>query len=127
VWRYNLDVLLVPATFLTVGAITLPLQRGAVGRVLQWRPLALLGIASYSLYLWHFPIVNQIAQRVPSLNYLELLAICVPVSCLVALVSYKAVEAPFLRLRRSWSGSARVARPAAADPNPTLNPSPAQP
>ena len=123
VWRYNLDFLLVPATFLTVGAIALPLQRGSVGRFLQWRPLAFLGIASYSLYLWHFPIVNQIAKRAPSLNYLELLAICVPVSCLVAIVSYKAVEAPFLRLRRSWSGSTRAMRSS----GPTLDPAPAQP
>lgn len=109
VWRYNLDVLLVPATFLTVGAIALPLRRGVVGRVLEWRPLALLGVASYSLYLWHFPIVNQIAQRAHSLNYVELLVICVPLSCVVALVSYRLVEAPFLRLRRSWSGSQRPA------------------
>ena len=113
VWHYNLDVLLVPATFLTVGAVALPLRRGLVMTVLEWRPLAVLGIASYSLYLWHFPIVNQIAQRAPSLTYLELLAICVPLSCLVALVSYRLIEAPFLRLRRSWSGSAR--RPVVAE------------
>jgi peptidoglycan/LPS O-acetylase OafA/YrhL len=100
----------VPATFFTVGAVALPLRRGSVGTVLEWRPLALIGIASYSLYLWHFPIVNQIAQRAPSLNYLELLAICVPLSCVVALISYRVVEAPFLRLRRSWSSSQRPAK-----------------
>ena len=110
VWHYDLDVLLVPATFFTVGAVALPLRRGSVGTVLEWRPLALIGIASYSLYLWHFPIVNQIAQRAPSLNYLELLAICVPLSCVVALVSYRVIEAPFLRLRRSWSSSQRLAK-----------------
>lgn len=110
VWRYDLDVLLVPAAFLTVGAVALPLRRGVVGTVLEWRPLALLGIASYSLYLWHFPIVNQIAQRAPSLGYPELLAICVPLSCVVALVSYRLIEAPFLRLRRSWSASQRPTR-----------------
>ena len=114
VWHYNLDFLLVPATFFTVGAVALPLRRGLVGNVLEWRPLALLGVASYSLYLWHFPIVNQIAQRAPSLDYAELLVICVPLSCVVALVSYRLIEAPFLRLRRSWSSSPRLTR--ATDP-----------
>jgi peptidoglycan/LPS O-acetylase OafA/YrhL len=119
VWHYDLDFLLVPATFLTVGAVALPLRRGLVGKVLEWRPLALIGIASYSLYLWHFPIVNQIAQRAPSLGYWELLVICVPLSCVVALVSYRVIEAPFLRLRRSWSGSQR--RPQATDPHVGLH------
>jgi peptidoglycan/LPS O-acetylase OafA/YrhL len=93
-WRYNLDVLLVPATYLVVGAVALPLRGGVTQRVLQWRPLAALGVASYSLYLWHFPIVNQVgaASWAPH-GYLGLLAICVPLSCVVALVSYRLVEA----------------------------------
>jgi peptidoglycan/LPS O-acetylase OafA/YrhL len=72
--------------------------------VLDWRPLAALGVASYSLYLWHFPIVSRIAGSswVPH-RYLALLALCLPLSCLVALISYHVVEAPFLRLRRQWS------------------------
>jgi peptidoglycan/LPS O-acetylase OafA/YrhL len=112
-WRYDLDVLLVPAVFLVVGAVALPLDEGTVRRVLEWRPLAALGVASYSLYLWHFPLVNQIgaASWAPH-GYLGLLAVCVPVSCALALASYHAVEAPFLRLRRTW------ARPPTPEPSP---------
>jgi len=111
VWRYNLDVLLVPAAFVVVGAAVLPLQAGAGVRVLGWRPLALLGVASYSLYLWHFPLVVHLGSQpwMPH-HYLALLAVMVPLSIVVALVSYRLVEAPFLRLRRSWT----VPSPAAA-------------
>jgi len=110
-WRYNLDVLVVPAVFLVVGAVVLPLDGTAVRRVLQWKPLAALGVASYSLYLWHFPIVNQIASSswAPH-SYPVLLAVCVPTSCVVAVVSYRLVEAPFLALRRNWTRPAAPAR-----------------
>lgn len=103
-WRYNLDILIVPAAFLMVGSITLPLIQGTVRRALDWRPLAALGVASYSLYLWHFPIVSRlgIASWAPH-DYLGLLALGLPLCCAVALVSYRVVEEPFLRLRRAWS------------------------
>ena len=28
-----------------------------VARMLAWRPLALIGLISYSLYLWHWPVL----------------------------------------------------------------------
>ena len=28
-----------------------------VGRLLAWRPIAFIGLISYSLYLWHWPII----------------------------------------------------------------------
>jgi peptidoglycan/LPS O-acetylase OafA/YrhL len=114
-YRYNLDLLLVPATFLTVGAIALPLRRGALHRFLEWRPLAALGVTSYSLYLLHFPIVNAFgtASWAPH-GYLGLLVLCLVVCCALALVSYRVVEAPFLRLRRAWSAASASSNTSAA-------------
>lgn len=108
-WHYNLDVLLTAAAFLVVGGVALPLEHHALRRALDWRPLAALGVASYSLYLWHFPILTQIAKTswAPR-GYAGLLLLCVPISCLVALISYRLVEAPFLRLRRSWTATEPV-------------------
>ena len=85
------------ASFLVVGAVALPLRPGPLVRALDWRPLALLGIASYSLYLWHLPIVDALAPHA--------LLLSVPASLAVALISYRLIEAPFLRLRRRWSSS----------------------
>ncbi len=64
-WRYDLDLLLVAASFLLVGAAVLPLRSGLLVRVLRWRPLAALGVASYSLYLWHYPIVEHLSKAPP--------------------------------------------------------------
>jgi peptidoglycan/LPS O-acetylase OafA/YrhL len=111
-WRYDLDVAAAVASFLVVGAAGLPLRRGRLVRCLDWRPLALPGTASYSLYLWHLPIVQQVAGAGWSpTGFLPLLAILVPICIVAALVSYAAIEEPFLRLRlrRSWSGRSRPA------------------
>lgn len=119
VWRYDLDVLLVPASFLVVGSVVLPASRGIAARVLEWRPLATLGLASYSLYLWHFPIVEHLDLG-PGLahSYVGMLAVMVPLCCAVALLSYATVEAPFLRFRRSWSAAARTRSARTVVPSP---------
>jgi peptidoglycan/LPS O-acetylase OafA/YrhL len=121
-WRYDLDVLLVPAAFVMVGSVVLPMRRGVVHRVLEWRPLAAVGVASYSLYLWHFPIVTHVgtASWAPH-DYTGLLVVCVPFSVAVALVSYRVVEAPFLRLRRAWASTSPAPAPElVAEPQPRL-------
>ena len=90
------------AAFLTVGACVLPLRHGPVTRALDWRPLAILGVASYSLYIWHFPLISWFHPS-PAGGFAALFAIAVPLSIAVALLSYRSIEAPFLRLRRRWT------------------------
>lgn len=104
VWRYNLDMLLVPAAFALVGSAVLPLRPGWSTALLRWRPLATIGLASYSLYLWHFVLVVHLgSQPFMPHRFLPSLAVLAPLSVVAALVSYHLIEAPFLRLRRSWS------------------------
>jgi peptidoglycan/LPS O-acetylase OafA/YrhL len=92
------------ASFLAVGACVLPLSRGRFVRALDWRPLAIVGVASYSLYIWHDPIVVWLSGRswLPHAYHWQLLIAGV-VSVVVALISYQLIERPFLRLRRQWS------------------------
>ena len=92
------------ASFLTVGACVLPLRESRALRALEWRPLAVLGIASYSLYVWHEPIVAELAEAGLD-GYLPLLAAGVALSVAAALLSYRAIETPFLRMRKRWSRS----------------------
>ena len=68
---------------------------GWMARVLAWRPIALLGLWSYSVYLWQQPFLNRHDQdswwtAFPA-NLLATLA--------VAASSYYLVERPALRLR----------------------------
>jgi peptidoglycan/LPS O-acetylase OafA/YrhL len=102
----NAMVIILFVSFLLVGACVLPLRPGPLVRALEWRPLAVLGVASYSLYLWHDPILKALAKSplAPS-GFAGLLAVGLPLCCLVALVSYALIEAPFLQLRRRWARS----------------------
>jgi peptidoglycan/LPS O-acetylase OafA/YrhL len=101
-YRYNLETLLIPGSFLLLGAAVLPLRPGVANRVLEWRPLAVLGVASYSLYLWHGPIVLGLSEHLRFAPLLLVsLAICIP----IALLSFRLIETPFLRFRRRWQGT----------------------
>jgi peptidoglycan/LPS O-acetylase OafA/YrhL len=111
-WHYNDDLAVAGASFLLVGSVALPLRRGLAARLLEWRPLAVVGTASYSLYLWHLPIVVWfVSEPFAPHGFLPLVGILLPCTVLVALASYALVEAPFLRLRRRWAPDAPPHRP----------------
>ena len=85
-----------------------------VGRFLNWRPVAFIGVLSYSIYLWQQPFFNRENPswftRFP-INLIGALA--------AAWLSYKLVEQPFLRLRRHFAPPAtgRPTSPALAIPS----------
>jgi peptidoglycan/LPS O-acetylase OafA/YrhL len=120
VYDYKLQPMFAISCFLIIGAFVLPLRPSAVGRLLDWRPLALLGLASYSLYIWQVPILQAIEQyRIPVVDplitrfqdllgsdYLGLMVVAMPICIGVALLSFKLIEEPALRLRRRWGGYA---------------------
>jgi peptidoglycan/LPS O-acetylase OafA/YrhL len=68
-----------------------------VGRLLSWRPLAFIGLISYSLYLWHWPLLvlvdGYILLEGPA-GRLGKLGI-VLASLLLATLSWRFVETPF--------------------------------
>ncbi|MBV9293083.1 MAG: acyltransferase, partial [Frankiales bacterium] len=127
VWRLvsgsPLEMLLA-ANFLAVGSCVLPLRGGWSMAFLAWRPLAMLGVASYSLYVWHVPILEAIEHwPVVSRYYGVLGLVGGALSIGAALVSYRLVEYPFLRLRRRWSRSAASATmPSGSAENPEPEP-----
>ena len=62
------------------------------------RPLLWLGRISYSVYLWHVPVLVA-AQRLPAhLPSGLLLVLALLVTAVVAQVSYRLVERPGIRL-----------------------------
>ena len=66
--------------------------------LLELAPLAALGRISYSVYLWHLPLIHELAQRVDDLRVVA--AIGIPVSVIVGAASYALVERPFLSVGR---------------------------
>jgi len=69
----------------------------ALNRLLSWRPIVRVGLISYSLYLWHWPILvfaRRYLQR--SLSPLET-ALAIVLALLLAWLSWRYVERPFRR------------------------------
>lgn len=78
-------------------------------RLLASRPMVFIGLISYSLYLWHWPLIAY-------LNYLEI-PINLPVgvmliasSIILAWLSWRYVEVPFRRNGATWRFSRVFAR-----------------
>jgi peptidoglycan/LPS O-acetylase OafA/YrhL len=81
-----------------------------VGRVLDWRPMAFVGVLSYSIYLWQQLFLNRDGVAVWNSFPLNL---CLTILC--ALASYKLVEQPFLRLKDRFAFERKLQR--SAPPN----------
>jgi peptidoglycan/LPS O-acetylase OafA/YrhL len=115
-------VFLAAGAFLVVASCALPLSPDRATKALEWRPLAVLGIASYSLYVLHDPIVNRLSNTSlagpGTAGLLRFALVAVPVCLVAALLSYALIERPFLRLRRRWGPRpASDAAPAASVPS----------
>ena len=75
---------------------------GPVAKVLAWRPLRWLGLVSYSLYLWHWPVFALLS---PERGWLRAVAAC-GVSVGLAALSKYLVEDP-IRFRARWARGRR--------------------
>ena len=71
-------------------------------------PIRTIGLFSYSLYLWHLPIIHG---NVPIFAGIPLI-VAIGIAFLVAYLSYQFVERPFLKRRHRQSASAAVTEPA---------------
>lgn len=87
------------------------------GSALTSPPLVGIGRISYGLYLWHYPIMWELGGALSEMPLLLRAPLLLALSFAAALISYRVIEAPFLRLkgRRSTTrGTAPVATPAVA-------------
>jgi peptidoglycan/LPS O-acetylase OafA/YrhL len=77
-----------------------------VGRLLAWKPVVFIGMISYSLYLWHWPLLAMLRYGFGGNLSLEMRVLAVASSLLAASLTWKFVETPFRR--RSWGSMQRV-------------------
>jgi peptidoglycan/LPS O-acetylase OafA/YrhL len=81
-----------------MGAVAL-VPHGWLAPLLSWQPLRYLGVISYGVYLWHWPLFLLITHERTGLGVPALLFVRLTVSVAVAMVSYHLLEQP-IRERR---------------------------
>ncbi len=105
------NLVICPAIALVIGHVMVS-ERSILARALAWRPLTAIGLISYSLYLWHFPIFELLRDGVVLDGYDVWRNVAkLPISFGVAWLSYLVLERPVMLGRR--------ARPTPADPAPS--------
>ena len=97
------------APLLIVGTVLHP--TGPVGRLLESRPLRIVGRLSYSIYLWQQLFVVLDGCRVPALAFLQSLPWNLLATAVCASASYWLVEQPLIRLGHRLTPSRPSPRP----------------
>lgn len=91
----------VPGDSLTYAMIAVLIHRSIyhpndwTGRTLNWKPIAFVGVLSYSLYLWQQPFLDR-----HSTAWVNAFPQNIVFAVLAALCSYFALEIPFLKMRK---------------------------
>lgn len=98
-----------PVFGLAVATLILAAAGGC--RLAAWlfanRMMTFVGVISYSLYLWHIPILTWFSlsglfAAIPGYRFPWVLLMSLPLVLLTAALSYMFVERPFLRLHRTY-------------------------
>jgi peptidoglycan/LPS O-acetylase OafA/YrhL len=117
---FNYDGGLLLVSLLAAALVWSATRSGSVlGRVLDMRPLRAIGVRSYGLYLWHWPVFVLVtaALAVPSDSpSWTVVLVALAISALATWLSYRFVETPvrkhgFRMLLRPFTGASR-GRPA---------------
>jgi peptidoglycan/LPS O-acetylase OafA/YrhL len=104
--------LLAVATAAVIAAAAHP-EAGPLARALRVAPLRWLGLVSYGVYLWHWPVYVVVDGRRTGLEGWSLVAVRVAVTLVFATASYVLVEQP-VRRGRPVSRALRWTVPAVA-------------
>lgn len=88
-------------TAIIIADAVLPTSR--VARVMSWKPLSWIGIRSYGMYLWHYPIILLLRHAMDPSSWL-FPVVAVTLTFVVAAVQYRYVEDPIRKgaIGRFW-------------------------
>ncbi|MCU1370238.1 MAG: putative acyltransferase [Ilumatobacteraceae bacterium] len=97
------------AAALVIAALSHP-EPGPLAKALSVRPLCYLGLISYGVYLWHWPVITTVTAGRVGFGGLELTALRLALSLGLALLSFYLIEKPIRH--GSFSGwPARLSAP----------------
>ncbi|WGL96886.1 acyltransferase family protein [Arsenophonus nasoniae] len=93
---YALIICISTATIIYAGS-----QGGFIYKILSLPPLVYIGLLSYSLYLWHWPIFAT-ARYIGAFDDIKSKIICYILTIFFSLISYKLIEKPLRKQRLSF-------------------------
>ena len=92
------DLLWGPTVFGLAAAVVVGATVLRPAALLRWAPLRQVGVISYGLYLWHYPVYRAVRdQQLPVATARGLVVL---LSFALAATSYVVLERPLLRLKR---------------------------
>lgn len=93
-YYYGGSVVVCAATVALIAGLTLAPRAGLVRWLLSGRVAVNLGKISYSLYLWHWPVIAVLTPESIGVSGLTLAALRVSVALILSVLSYHIVEKP---------------------------------
>lgn len=94
----------------SIGLIVAASSDGAVARALSIRPLRWIGLRSYGLYLWSWPVQLVVERHTAPGPGWAKTALVVGIATALAALSYRLVEQPLRRPRGTWAEPLRRRR-----------------
>jgi hypothetical protein len=89
------DFMAIIPIFATVLLLVLGDQKGPTQFILTLRPIVFIGLISYSLYLYHQPVLVFTRIAYPDINAILFWAVAVPPTFILSVLSWRFVEKPF--------------------------------
>lgn len=86
------------AAFLILAGVR---RQGIIARVMGLKPFVLVGLVSYSLYLWHWPVLALARYREQTLSSGMMVGLAIVIA-LLSWASYRYIEQPFRRSQRAF-------------------------
>lgn len=82
--------------------VVMPSPRSLLVRVLEWRPLVAVGLASYSIFLWHEPVLRELraegVTRGGAAGFVLDLLLVAGIAAALSAMTYLLIERPALAL-----------------------------
>jgi peptidoglycan/LPS O-acetylase OafA/YrhL len=89
---------LVAAALAAAAVVAAAVAPGRIAAMLSWRPLRWLGVRSYGIYLWHWPVIALVpAVTGPGASVLGARLVETGLPILLAAASWRWIEEPILR------------------------------
>ena len=114
VFLYRGGYLLLALAVASVIAAVVQPERGLLAKLLSAEPLRRLGLISYGVYLWHWPIYLVLTTDRTGMDGAALLAIRIALTLALSIASYYLLEMPVRRGTLRWPRASWAVAPAAA-------------